>query len=326
MLRHLILITSILTVFTLPAESAIWPEAFFGFSRTSVTPVTQPDEAIWEEYGFEEAEIAEYSGEEGDFKATAQRFADSTSAMSVFQWRRPAGYTPSNMEVFAAESPDSLYFLHGNYILHFEGRKPTAEELEILYLVLPLTDQSALPTLPNYLPPAGRIYGSERFIIGPVSLKEFEPRISPSVAGFHFSAEAQLAKYSTSNGEMDLAIFSYPTPHIARERLAEFRMIPGALAKRAGPMVAIIIDAPDDNNAQELLGKINYRATITWDQVEPVTAESIADMLLAIFALVGVLLVFAIAAGLLFGGSRTLWFRRTGSDPDPMILLHLEDK
>lgn len=308
-------------------KAGIWPEEFYGLKRTSVSPVALAGDAIWQEYGFEQGEAAEYAGEGVRLKATAWRFSDSTAAMAVFQWQRPAGYKPADIEPLAVESANALYLAHGNYILHFEGKKPSREELLGLYIVLPLTENSALPSLPAYLPEAGRVAGSERFIIGPVGLQRFEPRIPPSVAGFQYSPEAQLAKYKTDRGEMSLAIFSYPTPHIARERLAEFRMLPGALVKRTGPMLVALFDAVDPDEAQQLLAKVNYRATIIWEERPGGGAAGFGDLLLTVGALVGLLLVCAIATGLLLGSSRFLYFGRRGAEKrDPMILLHLEDR
>lgn len=327
MLRFIVIIASLLALTGSLAPAAIWPEGFFGLARTSLTAENLSDELIWEEFGFEEGEVAEFSGEQGSLKATALRFGDSTAAMAVFQWKRPNHYKPSELETLAVESADSVYLVHGSYILHFEGTKPTPKQLLGLYLVLPLTEESALPALPEYLPERGRVAGSERYVIGPASLREFEPRVPPSVAAFHFGVEAQLASYETPAGELDLAIFSYPTPHIARDRLAEFRMLPGAVAKRSGPLLVLVLDPPDADEAQRLLGMVNYRATITWEAEEPVTAVGIADLILTIFALIGVLLVFTTAAGVAFGGYRFMAFGRHAiGERDPMILLHLEDK
>jgi hypothetical protein len=282
---------------------------------------------IWEEYGLEEAETAEYSAPGVDLKATAFRFNDSTGAFAAYQWMRPDGYGPAAIEPLALETNDSLFLAHGNYVLHFEGKKPSPEELKGLYLVLPLTENSALPSLPEYLPADGRVPRSERFVIGPASLAEFEPRIKPSIAGFQYGAEAQLARYLSPKGELNLAIFAYPTPHIARERLNEFRMIPGAVVKRAGPMLAVTLTPPDPDQAQQLLAKVNYRATIVWDEHQASAPAAFADLLLTIGALVGLLLLAALGIGFFLGGSRFLYRGRKGAPPrDPMILLHLDDR
>ena len=38
-----------------------------------------------------------------------------------------------------------------------------------------------------------------------------------------------------------MLIFNYPTPNIARQQLAEFEKLSGAVAKRSGPMVAVVL-------------------------------------------------------------------------------------
>ena len=91
----------------------------------------------------------------------------------------------------------------------------------------------------------GLIPNSERYILGPVSLARFEPRIAPSLAAFHLGTEAQLGRYRTPKGDLTLAIFSYPTPNIARERQEEFPKVPGTIAKRSGPLVGVVVQPPD---------------------------------------------------------------------------------
>src|ERR1044071_6364681 len=46
-----------------PAQSAVWPEQVGALKRDSVQPAPAPsDAALWEEYGFDAAEQATYSG------------------------------------------------------------------------------------------------------------------------------------------------------------------------------------------------------------------------------------------------------------------------
>jgi len=327
MLRRLIVLGAAGLVGLAPAQAAIWPEEFYGLKRVALEAVKPDADPIWQEYGFEQGEVADYRGEGVRLKATAWRFVDSTSALAFYQWQRPAGYRPAEIVPLSVESPTALFLAHGNYVFHFEGRKPTLEELAGLYLVLPMVETSALPNLPSYLPEGARVERSERFVIGPESLRKFEPRIPASVAGFQYSPEAQLAKYRTDLGEISLAIFSYPTPHIARERLAEFRMLPGAIVKRSGPLLVVLFDGADAEAAQELLAKVNYRATIVWEESAGSEAAKLADLLLTVGALVGLLVLTALAVGLAIGGGRFLYFGRKGAEKrDPMILLHLEDR
>jgi len=328
MLRSLIPLIIFIGAIAPGSQAAVWTEEFFGFQRTELRKLTLPATAIWEEYGFEEGEEAVYTKDGVSFTASAWRFNDSTSALGVYQWQRPSGYRPSELAELAVESESSLYIASGNYVLHFQGYKPTFEELQGLLLILPMTERSALPTLPEYLPTDGLIAGSERFVIGPAGLEQYEPRIPPSVAAFQYSTEVQLGSYQTPAGRLDLAILSYPTPHIARDRLAELRMLPGTVVKREGPMGVVALDPPDPDEAQRILGRVNYRATITWDQILPSRQWSMADILINAGLLVGLLALFSLVGGLGVAGLRILQRRAVAgtSSEDPMILLHLEDK
>jgi hypothetical protein len=327
-LRRLTLFAVAITAAAAPVSAAIWPEQFGTFKRTSFQTVSVSDRQVWDEYGLEEAEQAEYASAEGHFTATAYRLKDPTSALAVFQWQKPAKAAPSELTKLAVETSDSAFVMLGNYVLSFQGWKPTVEQLELFSVMLPRLDQSPLPTLPDYLPSQNRIPGSERYVIGPASLEKFEPRIPPSVAAFHLGAEAQLAKYTSPHGELDLAIFSYPTPHIARDLLPEFQKLPGAMVKRSGPLLVAVLQAPNQDDAEKLLAKINYQANITLSQDTKKQELGVAELLIGIFTLTGVLLAFALVAGLAFGGIRFLsrrWLGRSG-DEDPMILLHLGDR
>jgi hypothetical protein len=192
---------------------------------------------------------------------------------------------------------------------------------------LPRLDQSPLPALPGYLPAENLVPCSTRYVIGPASLEAFEPRIQPSLAAFHIGTEAQLAKYKTQGGELALAIFSFPTPDLARERLVEISKLPGAMVKRSGPLVAVILAPSDKDAAERVLARVNYQATISWSERVPTRRDNIGELILGIFWLAGVLILFCLVAGLSYGGLRLIrrrYFKRWAFD-ETLITLHLGD-
>ena len=85
---------------------------------------------------------------------------------------------------------------------------------------------------------------SERYILGPDGLAKFAPGIPPSVAAFHLGAEAQVAAFRAPAGEIRLAIFDYPTPQMAIQQYDGFAKLPGMMAKRSGPLVAVVLPEP----------------------------------------------------------------------------------
>ena len=85
----------------------------------------------------------------------------------------------------------------------------------------------------------------------------------------HFSAEAEIAKYGKPGKETRLILFSYPTMEMARDRIAHFQQVPGAVVKRAGPLVAVALNPASPDEAERLLSKIKYQAEVTLPEHVP---------------------------------------------------------
>lgn len=312
----------------LAAQAAIFPDHIGTFEKNAPTTLSMPDRALTDEFGLETTEQAEYKADSKHFTATAWRFKDSTGAMAFFQAHRPSGATPAAVAKLSVATSDGSIFAFGNYVFQFTGSIPSADDLQAVYAQLPKLEQSPLPALMTFLPNAGLIPNSERYILGPVALERFEPRISPSTVGFHLGAEGQLGKYKSPKGPLSLAIFDYPTPSVARERLLEFQKIPGAMAKRAGPLVAVTIDPPDLDAAERLLAQVKYEASVTLSQKVPVNeVKGFARTLINTFVLIGIIIGMCLVAGVAFGGFKIL-ARKMGRqvDPDAMITLGLDGK
>ena len=97
------------------AFGGIWPDNFGAFHRTAVMPPGVSDRPLWDEYGFQQAEQAEYESGARKFTASAYRLQDSTGALAAFEWQRPAEAKPSKVSKLAVETPESLMLAHGNY-------------------------------------------------------------------------------------------------------------------------------------------------------------------------------------------------------------------
>jgi hypothetical protein len=139
-------------------------------------------------------------------------------------------------------------------------------------------------------------------------------------------AEAQLGKYQTPKGLLTLTLFYYPTPSMAREQAVEFQKIAGAVVKRTGPLVAVTVNPSDPDTAERILGKINYRASVTINEKAPANEiKGFAKMILDMFVLAGIILGFCIMGGVGFAGyrilSRKMWQKQ---DSSAIILLDIE--
>lgn len=307
------------------ATAAIFPDQIGEYTKSAPKAVTTPDQGLYDEYGIEATEQADYSGPGGKFSATAWRSRDTTGAMALFQARRPAGAVYKKLADLSATTSDGSLFVHGNYVFQLTGKAPAPDDLDAFYSQLPKLEQSPLPALIGYLPVADLIPNSERYITGPVSLDRFDPEIPPATAAFHLGAEGQLGKYRTPKGTVNLVVFEYPTPNMARDRFGDFQKIAGAVAKRTGPLVAVVTGSPDPNLAERLLSQVRYEANLTWNEKPPQdNVKQAANMILAIFTLAGFLIAGSIVLGIGFGGFRVLRKKLGGKDePEEMITLRL---
>jgi hypothetical protein len=291
----------------LSSTAAILPDQWNGAAKKDSKAVQPPDPQLFYEYGFDSAEQATY----GPTTLTAWRFKDPTGAMAAYQVLRPAGHP----------------FHNGNYVLQFAGKVPKEPELVPLYAGFAKLDSSALPVISTYLPSDELIPNSERYITGPVALERFLPQIPPSVAAFSMSTEAQYGRYNTKNGEMALAIFNYPTPSMARDRQQAFSKVDGVLAKRAGPLVAVVPVVADPDAAERLLAKVTYQAQMTLNQATPdQEAKGFARAMLAMFKLSGLIIALAFLTGAAFAAIRIMKRGHASAIGEEMITLHIGDR
>ena len=318
----------------LPAgiAGAILPQAVGAFQKGASQAIAVDDRSVWDELGLQETEQATYENAGAKITVRAFRLQDATAALAAYQWQRPKDAKPATAEIreltpLSVETPSSVMVALGNYLVSFEGHKPAVDELANVFRSLPRQEGGPLPTLPGYLPSPGLESNSERFVIGPASLALFDSEISPAIAAFHLGTEVQSALYKTGPGVTKLAILSFPSPEIARKRAPELAQIPGVLTKRTGSLVAVVFSPTDLNAAETLLSQVRFQASITTNQPGPSKKDNFGDFLINLLLLVGILIVFAVFSGVVFGGIRHL-FRRTGDsgEGEAMISLHLEDQ
>ena len=284
------------------ACASIWPEHLGTYDRRSVEATQVPTD----ENGREASEQADY----GRFHVAATVYKDSTGAYAG--WLETAG---NPLQV-------------GNYVIICSGNCP--KNLAELAEALPRISHAPLPALGSYFPTKDLVPHSQRYILGPAGLAQNAPQIPESAVAFQFGTEGEIARYKAAGSEQTLAIFSYPTPGIARQQIKAFEAIPDVVVKRAGPLVAIVLGgAADLAAANGLLDQIRYEAAVTVNEPMPLILrpETAAQMLLAIITLAGIVLGFCLASGLIFGGIRVIARRFGHADAGTtMTTLHLSDK
>lgn len=328
MLRILILLCAAGTL-----QAAFLTDNLGKSKRVSLDATALSDKPVWDEYGLNAAETARYEGGAKPFAVTAWQMKDPTGAQAAFRWLKPADAKPapedfSQYSKFAVTYGNNVLMTHGNYVLRFEGPRLVLDELKILLFQLPKVDQSSLPPVLEYVPQQGLVSASDRFISGPASLEKFFPKLSPSAAAFHFGTEAIVARYKVRNSELQMAVFYFPTNQMARAQQAEFDKVGGAVVKRTGPLLAIVTDPVNADDAQRLLAAVNYRANVTInEQKEKNVVQDAGDMLIAIFSLIGVILALTTGAGIMLFLMRAMRKKMAGGkEEEPMTMLHLSDR
>jgi len=304
------------------APAATLPDAIGTWHRTTVAQPALQDQAIWTELGLKDWETATYESGAAKFQASVYRLPDTTASLAAFDWLRPANATPSKLAPMASQTPTSLLAVHGNYVLQFEGHKPSAEELAQITGQLQKVDHTSLPTL--HLPSANLVSNSERYVLGPAALQKFSPQIPAAAAGFNQGAEAEMAVFHSPKGDVPVLVFNYPTWAIARERAVSFEKLPGIMVKKSGPLVTVSQSPVDPDLANKVLSQVLFKSDVAFQEHVPTLKDNIGNLVINAFILIGILLCFALVSGLLVGGVRA-WMRRGSGNPDADTLttLHL---
>jgi len=89
----------------------------------------------------------------------------------------------------------------------------------------------------------------------------------------------------------------------------------------------VVLHPASPDEAERLLAQVKYQAEITVAEKPPTLKDNPANLFLNIMILCGVLILFCVASGLVFGTIRHVW-RRSGAaaDSDEMISLHLSER
>jgi len=284
-----------------------------GSDPAAVDPADAP---VLKEYGYADSETANYSRDGRQMQVKAARFKDATGAFGAFTYYVQPQMRPEAIGDKAASNNTRILFYKGNILVDVSLDRVTAmsgADLRSLASALPHPQGNigALPTLPGNLPAQSQVPNTSRYIIGPEALARLGVPIPPQLVDFNTSPEIVLARYRSSAGDATLTIIGYPTPQIARDKLAQFQSasLPSGpfYFKRTGPFLAVINGNIPAEEAQSLLASVNYDADVTWNQPTKLRRDQDRAGFIVALVLLCVLVVLAAAIfGLAFGGLRIL--------------------
>ena len=340
----------LLSAFAVAADNTtILPKAFAGWTQTGQPRVTQDPAqadaaypAVLKEYGFSDAETATYTRDDGrKLTIKAARFSDATGAYGAFTFYRQPVMKTEQIGTKAASANDRILFFRSSVLVEASFDRisaMSASELRELAGMLPAAKGSAdnLPNLPEYLPKNNAVENSAKYVLGPQALLAAKSPLTAEQVDFSHDPEILMQDYSPKDGEVTLTLIEYPTPQIAGERLRALESQMKAsgnsfLARRTGPILAVETGAVGSSTARDLINSVNYEAEVTWDEATSISKrDNIGNLILAVFALIGIILLISFIFGVFFGGTRLLVKRffpdRVFDRPEEVeiIQLHLE--
>ena len=334
----------------LPSEFGGWQLS--GAVRTSkdADSADPANPIVLKEYGFTDFESANYIRDDGRKLALkVARFEDASGAYGAFTYYKMPQMLVEKIGDQAASLNERVLFYRGNILIDAVFSRlsaMSAAELRELSGMLPLPPENAgkLPGLPTYLPRQGYVKNSAKYVLGPVALEKLNPPISAQLVDFNAGAEVVLGNYSSSGGEATLMLISYPTPQMAAEHLRRIEAayppnqtaaagLSPTFEKRTGPIVVIASGPLSVSESKSLLASVNYDADVTWSENTSFgKKDNLANLLVNIIILCGIILGLMLIAGIAFGGARILLKRifpdRVFDRPEQMeiISLHLSEE
>jgi len=252
---------------------------------------------------------------------------DQTGALAAWEWLRSANAQNCSLASFCTQDAEQTVVSDDNDIVIFKGGVPTQSDVDAVLQSFPNRRETSLPAILTFLPRQGRVPDSARYVLGPASLRAFAPELSSAKPGFDQGAEAQVASYRLGKASTPVrfAIFYYPTPEMARLHLPAFQAVPGVRAKRSGVLLGVVFGPGAEAQADAMLGRVQYEAKITWNEVPPPgPIKPMFQLLLNILYLSALLSAICLLAGIMYGGMR-IYRRRYGTleADEAMITLHL---
>ena len=289
---------------------------------TGVMPVAP--QAILTEYGWISTESLVYTssaaGGANKVQATVFKLKDPSDGYGLYSYLLTPDMARADFTEHSSMSHDRALVLAGNLVLDVEGQDLGKSETQLKALVAALrahAQTGPLPSLGELLPQSGMVPRTNRYILGPQALNAFLPVAQTDWLGFSKGAEAELAHYNLKGHDATLLIADYPTPQLAAQELGELEknynvngssQTPGAtplFAKRSLTLIAIVSGAPTQTDADTLLRQVHSGTELTWDEPTFQFKEpSIEMMIVGTIIGAGTICLFALIAGVSFGGLR----------------------
>lgn len=269
--------------------------------------------------------IAQRSYRNGNDQATFRVFVlhDPSSAYEFYTFLLAPGMRNIGLGPDSALSQTDARFLVGNFVVQAQFSPNTKPETlkELVTALKGKADPTPLPPLKTYLPETWRVFGSEKYSLGPEGFRAAMTALNQganadlsSEIGFQDGGETMMARYQGEHGSGVLLLIEYPTPQLAENHLHHLEQALTTAAKQAGvtverkaSMLSLVFAATSPMHAQAIRDQVNYSTEVTWNEPhQTATDPPLVYMMFKIFLFTSAFMVVATIAGIAFGGLRVL--------------------
>lgn len=317
------------------------PDSFAGYElQGKLDKTTEPgvvdagNAQVLVEDGFRDFASGIYKNNVTTVTVRAMRFVDASGAYAAYTFYRIPGMAPEDIGQGGAANGNRVLFWNGAVVVDANFDRLTAMSaaaLRELAVKVPKVGGSAgvLPSLPGFLPRTNIEPTHTRYSLGPESYTRSGGVLPPALVDFNKSPEVLSGGFNLQSGEGTLTIIEYPTPQIAaeRERAIAAYLKTGnqpqqpftealensntqALAtRRSGPLVAVTSGGFDASDAHKLLDKVNYEASVTWNNPAGYVPETTkaARLLVNVVTFCLITCGATFLLGIFLGGGRVLY-------------------
>ncbi len=302
----------------------ILPQSFEGWTRTglpsvSVYPLTS-DKQIVNEYGYVWFDSDRFARGAEALEVAVYQMKDPSGAYGLYSYLRTPEMARANLTDHSSISSDRALALVGDLVLDVRGKDLVKIEPQLRALVAsvePKAHGGALPVLGEYLPQKNMIEKTDRYVLGPQTLDQLFPGGLGNSVGFQSHAEAELAHYRLGGHDATLLLVDFPTDQLAERQLEGLQKnfnvnsanlavgSPALYAKRSATLLAIVAGASSQTEANALLNQIQLETDRSWNEPTFQFKEpSIGMMIVGSIIGAGTICMFALIAGISFGGLR----------------------
>jgi hypothetical protein len=323
MRRKLALSITVLLLAALPASAQqILPASAAGWTNTGepMVQLVPASQQVLAEYGLVSRESGQFQRGQESFNIYVFKMKDTSGAYGLYSFMRTADMRRADFTDHSSISHSRALIMEGDLVLNIMGTdlSPLQPQIkELVAVAKSKAEEGSLPTLPLYLPADRRVDVSDRYILGPQTLDQLFPGGIGNSVGFQRSAEAELAHYRLGGHDATLLIVGFPTDQLAALQLAELQSIFNVNAenqssaaplfgRRSARLLAIVAGATSQAEANALLDQIQVETDRSWNEPVPKHEPPIELMIEGSIIGAMTICVFALVAGLSFGGLRLI--------------------